>query len=350
MLERYVGDPNIDWDEDLFLDAKEVGDYGGGFEVAACAELFDDPSQIALEDWPLDEAELAEVASQAESKAEIERIYALNGEDRDGEGSKDSYRGLPHNSYTKADKTLAADNVQPDRNAQLLSHLGLVYNIALKRGPEESLKRSDFFQVGFMGLMRAAETYDSSKGKFPVHAFIGIRSAIGREIGNHEKTIRLHGDHNIYGRFQKIDWFVHKATRYSKQMPFEAAELYKAALDPDTNFTLAETEEYINTPVARLGLDEIDEPTVEEPGYAEVEDLLILDQFKHDMTTVKHISILKSRVIFLLVSGIFGPKLTNNEIGQVFGITTQGANFHYQKGRQAAKYLLPTIGIEKPAS
>jgi len=56
--------------------------------------------------------------------------------------------------------------------------------------PDE--RKLDFYQVGCMGLIKAAETFDTSKKcKFSTHANWWIRQYIGREIRNNSKNVRI---------------------------------------------------------------------------------------------------------------------------------------------------------------
>lgn len=86
-----------------------------------------------------------------------------------------------------------------ERNALVLENTGLV-GMALKRYFHLTPKASsweDLFQHGMMGLIRAAETWDESLGRFPTHAVWQIRGVVGRAIANEGTLIR------IPSRFQK---------------------------------------------------------------------------------------------------------------------------------------------------
>ena len=89
---------------------------------------------------------------------------------------------------------LAKKYAEGDKKAgkEIVTHnLRLVLNIA-KKYTNHGLEYSDLIQEGNLGLMKAVEKYDYTKGyKFSTYATWWIRQAITRAIADSGKTVRL---------------------------------------------------------------------------------------------------------------------------------------------------------------
>ena len=93
----------------------------------------------------------------------------------------DSRRVLQH------DVAVAADA----RRSFIQSNLRLVVSIA-KRSNSHGVPLLDLIQEGNVGLMRAVEKFDATKGfKFSTYATWWIRQAIGRAVNDTSRTIRV---------------------------------------------------------------------------------------------------------------------------------------------------------------
>ncbi|MEB3277048.1 MAG: sigma-70 family RNA polymerase sigma factor [Cyanobacteriota bacterium] len=88
---------------------------------------------------------------------------------------------------------------------KLMRHnLRLVVHIARRfcvQNRHESMDMADFIQEGALGLARACEMYDGTKGyKFSTYAYWWIKQALRRAVDNKSRTIRLpvHATEKIY--------------------------------------------------------------------------------------------------------------------------------------------------------
>lgn len=84
-----------------------------------------------------------------------------------------------------------------ERDRLVTEYLPLVHHV-LGRLPirlPPGLEREDLFEVGVLGLMNAAESYNPAKGAaFKTHAFVNIRGAILDEIRRHDPVPRSRRD------------------------------------------------------------------------------------------------------------------------------------------------------------
>lgn len=76
----------------------------------------------------------------------------------------------------------------------VVSNLGLVMAVAKRYYAKAgaSVPHSDLIQEGVLGLMRATDKFDATKGfRFSTYATWWIRQAIGRAVAYHSRTIRI---------------------------------------------------------------------------------------------------------------------------------------------------------------
>jgi RNA polymerase primary sigma factor len=94
--------------------------------------------------------------------------------------------------YSKEQKKIIKIG-QRAKNKFITSNLRMVINIAKKYNHKTThLELSDLISEGILGLIRAVEKYDGSRGyRFSTYAYWWIRQSISRSISVQERAIRL---------------------------------------------------------------------------------------------------------------------------------------------------------------
>ena len=212
--------------EDLIEKSKKTGLSEEDFDQALEEMNYDvdelDKLYEALEDsgvslpGTLSNAELEEIekeVSKFESSANMEKILEQEGlsiDDPVRQYLKEIGR-IPlldsEGERELAEKMLAGDE---DAKTKLVeSNLRLVVSIA-KKYLGRGMYFLDLIQEGNLGLMKAVEKFDYTKGyKFSTYATWWIRQAITRAIADQARTIRI--------PVHMVET-IHKVTKYSRQM------------------------------------------------------------------------------------------------------------------------------------
>jgi len=154
--------------------------------------------------------------------------------------------GAPQSSpERKIDRQIRAGEIAKEKF--IVSNLRLVVSIA-KKYPTESLDFADLIQHGNLGLIRAVEKFDWSKGfKFSTYASSWIRQFIGRGIDDESRNIRIpvhkcedqrrmRKTENIWAAQNKGQTIPdHELCQQMGITPPELAELRQAKLIANTN-------------------------------------------------------------------------------------------------------------------
>lgn len=83
-------------------------------------------------------------------------------------------------------------NISP-RDLLILDNLKLVNFVILNYFKDEAIDYEDLFQQGCIGLIKAVDEYNSSKGKFSIYAIRRIKQSIESELENNRKIINAPG-------------------------------------------------------------------------------------------------------------------------------------------------------------
>lgn len=109
------------------------------------------------------------------------------------EEMRDSFAGFDLDLLESADRQIWQKAVNA-KNKIIRHNMRLVVHVAYNQGYflSERLEPEDLIQAGSMGLNRAAEKFDGTKGyKFSTYAYFWVRQAMLRSMQNESRAIRL---------------------------------------------------------------------------------------------------------------------------------------------------------------
>lgn len=225
------------------------------------------------------------------------------------------------------EKSLSTRALEGDRNAvnRLVEcNLLLVVSVA-KKYYGCGLPLLDLIQEGNLGLIKAAEKYDGSKGfRFSTYATYWIRQSISRALGDQSRTIRIPA--NMIELLSKVKKATAELTQKLGRQPSdkEIAAHMNIELDKvQTVMDLAQATTSLDTPIDDEGEvsmgDLIADHTAENPianMIREANSQIIAAVF--ETLSTREAEILRMRF------GINAPKaMTLEEVGQHYGLTRE---------------------------
>lgn len=225
------------------------------------------------------------------------------------------------------EKALSVKALDGDRNAinELVEcNLLLVVSIA-KKYYGCGLPLLDLIQEGNLGLIKAAEKYDGSKGfRFSTYATYWIRQSISRALGDQSRTIRIPA--NMVELLSKVKKATAELTQSMKRQPTDKEIAAHLGIDLDkvqTVMDIAQVTTSLDTPVDDEGEtsigDLIADSSIENPVTAMIKEAnsqIIAAVF--ETLSPREAEILRMRF------GINANKaMTLEEVGQHFGLTRE---------------------------
>jgi len=210
------------------------------------------------------------------------------------------------------------------RKHMIESNLRLVVSIG-KRYINRGLPFSDIIEEGNLGLMRAVEKFDHTKGfKLSTYASWWIRQSIERAIINQSKVVRLpvHVVERINQYFKAVEKLVQKLGA-DPAIELVAEALGKSVADVEALQGLLQTTYSLDSPVGDqedTPLGDLLEDTKGVSPASSAEDIIRRERIMQWLTVLRE----KERRVIIYRFGLEGeePK-TLEQIGNIFGLTRE---------------------------